>query len=112
MSWQEDFMKLQTKEAENIDDMAEVTGQTKDNDVGFVNSITGAGVLSREDGSLEGFSDYGLGFRFDPDHQALMIFAPHIHLFTSSIKQHQQLEDPVYFDGEYKEVLDLLKEKG
>lgn len=111
MSWQEDFIALQSKEASNIDDVADVTGIAKNDEIGFVHTKTGAGVIARDDGALEGYSDYGLGFRFDPDHQALLVFAPHIHLFTGSVKTHEQLQAPVYFDSEYKEVLELLEAK-
>lgn len=110
MGWKEDLYKLDLHEAEDLDDLASQSTEAKTNDVGFVNPNSGAGILGREDGSLEGYADYGLGFRFSRDSQSLMVFAPAVHIFSGSIQKHDKVIRNTYLKGEYEEVEALLKE--
>ena len=109
MSWKDELYKYDMTVAEDLDTLANRSTAAKTNDVGFVNPISGAGVMGKENGDLEGFADYGLGFRFSRKKQSLFVYAPHIHLFTKGITQHDNVNQRSYFRDEHKDVDELLK---
>lgn len=108
-TWQEAFQDYILKDQEDIDYLAETNTTAKVNDVGFINEDTGAGILAKDDGSIELSSDYGLGFKFDPKYKAMLVFAPNIHIFSDNIQTHKSITKGNYINGEYQEVLDILK---
>lgn len=110
MNWKEELLKLDLWEAEDLDTLADKSSEAKPDDIGFINSKSGAGILARENGLLEGFSDYGLGFRFSRDTQSLMVFAPSIHLFTTSVQKHDKIVRNTYLKDEYGDVDEILQE--
>ena len=110
MGWKEDLYKLDLHEAEDLDDLADQSSVAKTNDVGFVNPNSGAGILGRENGTLEGFADYGLGFRFSRDSQSLMVFAPSVHIFSHAVEKHDKVIRNTYLKDEYGEIDQILNE--
>lgn len=110
MSWKDDLYELDMHEAEDLDELAEQSTEAKDQDVGFVNPRSGAGILGRDNGTLEGFADYGLGFRFSRDSQSLMVFAPSIHLFSHSVEKHDKVIRNTYLKDEYGDIEAILQE--
>jgi hypothetical protein len=109
-TWMDGLNSLMFAEEKNIDDLAKENSRAKNNDVGVINSVSGAGILARENGMLEGFAHYNLGFRFDPSHMSLSLFAPRIQLFCNEFKVYDG-EDPGKFDPinkDYQEILDLI----
>ena len=110
MNWKQELLKLDLWEAEDLDDLANKASEAKPDDIGFVNPKSGAGILGRENGVLEGFSDHGLGFRFSRDSQSLMVFAPSIHLFTTSVERHDKVVRNTYLKDEYGDIDEILQE--
>jgi hypothetical protein len=110
MSWKDDLFSLNMLQSEDLDELAESSTEAKNDDIGMVNSVSGAGILARENGTLEGFADYGLGFRFSRDSQALMVFAPSIHLFTQDIQKHDKVVRNTYLRDEYGDIDAILSE--
>jgi hypothetical protein len=109
MSWKDQLYEIDIRESQDLDDLAEGSTEAKNNDVGFVNPNSGAGVLGRENGTLEGFADYGLGFRFNRDNQSLMVFAPNIHVFSTNIQKHDKVVKTTFLQGEYEDIEKLVR---
>lgn len=109
MSWKQKLTNLDLRVTEDIDFLTETATEAKENDVGVINSISGAGILARENGDLEGYADYGLGFRFSRKKQALMVFAPSVHVFTQNLQKHTDMKPNSYLKDELKDVHDLLQ---
>lgn len=110
MSWKDDLYSLDTEEPQDLDELFDTSTEAKNGDVGFVNPVSGAGILGRESGVLEGFADYGLGFRFSRDSQSLMVFAPSVHIFSTDIQKHDTVIKNTYLRDEYGEIEDMLLE--
>lgn len=110
MGWKEDLYDLDIIAAEDLDVIAETSTEAKNDDIGFVNSKSGAGILARENGTLEGFADYGLGFRFSRDSQSLMVFAPSVHIFSQDIQKHDKVVTTTYLRDEYSDIENILSE--
>jgi|GEM_PF-3311239 len=110
MSWKEDLYELDLYESLDLDVIADQSTEAKENDIGMINPISGAGILARENGTLEGFADYGLGFRFSRDSQSLLIFAPNIHVFSLHIEKHDKIIRNTYLKDEYGDIENLLNE--
>lgn len=108
VGWKDDLNELDLTEPQDLDDLAENSTEAKAEDVGFVNPKSGAGILGREDGVLEGFADYGLGFRFSRNSQSLMVFAPSVHIFSSSINKHDKIIRNTYLKDEYGDIEEIL----
>lgn len=110
MGWKDELYELDVTEAQDLDDLADQSTEAKNDDVGFVNPSSGAGILARENGQLEGFADYGLGFRFSRDSQSLLVFAPSVHIFSTHIEKHDTVVQNTYLRDEYGDINDLLQE--
>ncbi len=110
MGWKEDLYELDMREPQDLDDLADKAGEAKSNDIGFINPTSGAGIIARENGTLEGFADYGLGFRFSRDSQSLMVFAPSVHIFSSDIQKHDRIIRNTYLRDEYGDIEEILQE--
>lgn len=109
MGWKKELFQLDMHQSKDLDYAAETITEAKNDDVGIVNSKSGAGILARENGILEGFADYGLGFRFNRNTQSLMVFAPNIHVFSPSIQKHEKITKNSYFQDEYQDILQVLE---
>lgn len=110
MGWKDDLYLLDIRETEDLDVLSEVATEVKDKDIGMVNPISGAGILATETGNLEGFADYGLGFRFSRDTQSLSIFASSIHLFALEVERHDTVVRNTYLKDEYGDIDSILNE--
>lgn len=110
MSWKDDLYAYELNESQDLDELAETSTEAKNDDLGIVNPISGTGILARENGVLEGFADYGLGFRFSRDSQSLMVFAPSVHIFSSDIQKHDKVVKNTYLRDEYGDIESLLSE--
>jgi len=95
----------------NVDDIYTQETEAKNNDIGMINPHSGAGVLVRENGLLEAFADYGLGFRIDPETQSFSIFAPNLKLFYQKIEEIRYDQNMTFIKDEYKEALDAIDNK-
>jgi hypothetical protein len=109
MSWKDNLYMLDTRETEDLDTLSEVHTEVKNNDIGMVNPISGVGVLATEKGHLEGFADYGLGFRFSRDTQSLSVFASSIHLFALEVERHDTVVQNTYLKDEYGDIDSILQ---
>lgn len=110
MSWKDDLYQLDMTEPQDLDELSEQSTESKPEDVGFINPTSGAGILGRANGTLEGFADYGLGFRFSRDSQSLLVFAPSIHVFSSNIEKHDTVIRNTYLKDEYGDITEILQE--
>lgn len=110
MSWKDDLYDLDMRESEDLDVIANADTEAKTDDIGFINPTSGAGILARENGVLEGFSDYGLGFRFSSYSQSLSVFAPNIHLFTLGVQKHNTVVRNTFLKDEYGDIDHILQE--
>jgi hypothetical protein len=108
MSWKHKLLQMDTQVAEDLDTLMVQSTEAKNHDVGIINPTSGVGLLARENGRIEAFSDYGLGFRIDPVTQSFSIYAPTIRMFAEKVESHTEEKPVSYIKGEYKEVLDLL----
>ena len=108
--WKEELFEFDSRGKESLNQVHEKSYNTKPNDIGLINPLNGAGLLVRENKKIEAFSDYGLGFRIDPESQSFAIFAPTIKFFANEVKTYDHEESKTYLKEEYKDILDLLKE--
>lgn len=95
---------------EAIDDVLEHQRHSGSEDVGLINPNVGAGIMVRENGKIEAFSDYGLGFSFDPETQSLNVFAPNINIFHQNIEKANYNHHLTFFKNEYEEARKKLEE--
>lgn len=110
MSWKDDLYLLDTRETEDLDVLAETSTEVEKEDIGMVNPTSGAGIIATQGGNLEGFADYGLGFRFSRDTQSLAIFASSIHLFALEVERHDTVVPNTYLKDEYGDIDAILQE--
>lgn len=110
MDWRKELYELDMEPLRNIDDLANEQTLVKENEIGFVHPTTGVGVVTRNDGNLEGFADHSLGFQFDRETQSLSVFASQINLFTHQIYKHDGKEIKEFYQDEWKDVQELLKD--
>lgn len=110
-TWKEQLFAMDTQPLQSMNDVAEEAYSTKANDIGLVHPVTGAGLLIRENNKIEAYANFGLGFRLDPETQSFSVFAPKIKFFTNELKTYDYEENKSYFQGEYKDIIDLLEEK-
>lgn len=109
MGWKEDLYAHDLKESRDLDTAADVATELDSDDLGMINQTSGAGFRAGKDGALEGFADYGLGFRFSRDSQSLAVFASKIHLFALEVKTHKTLVKDTYLKDEYADIDTILK---
>lgn len=109
MSWKHKLLQDELTIPKGLDEEAEMKTLAKREDIGFVDPETGIGILARES-KLEGYADYGLGFVFDKEHQALNIFAPRVRMFTSDVQVHDEVKHDDFIKEEEKDVLRFLRE--
>lgn len=110
MSWKDDLYMLDTQESLDLDVLSEVSTEVENDDIGLVNPTSGAGILATNKGNLEGFADYGLGFRFSRDTQSLSVFASSIHLFALEVEKHDVVIRNTYLKDEYGDIDSILQE--
>jgi hypothetical protein len=108
-NWKDRLFEMDALPNEEIDDMLVKSSEAKNHDVGLINPHNGAGLLIREDQSIEAFSDYGLGFRIDPVTQSVSIFAPTIKFFCNKKEEFNWNDEFTYLRNEYKDVIDILE---
>jgi len=99
---------MMTGDDQNIDEMAEQSSHAKTNDVGIINDTSGAGILARDNGVLEGFSYYNLGFRLDPATMTIGFFAPKIRMFTNDFQVVSGDQEFNPINDEYAEILNMI----
>jgi len=107
-SWLQKLNALQTKKDQNLDIVAQKKTQASTDDVGLINPVSGAGIMARESGRLEGYADYGLGFRFDPESKTFSVFASRIRFFTSDFKVVDESQATERIDSDFAEILELI----
>jgi hypothetical protein len=109
-SWLDQLNTIMFSDEENLDDLVKKSTQAKTHDVGLINSASGAGILARDTGVLEGYAYYHLGFRMDPNKMMFSLFAPNIQFVTNNFQVVDASEvgeyDPVSED--YQAVLDMI----
>jgi hypothetical protein len=107
--WKDRLFEMDSLPNDEIDEMLIKSSEAKKNDVGIINPNNGAGMLIREDQTIEAFADYGLGFRIDPVTQSFSIFAPTIKFFCNKKEEFNWNEHFTYLRDEYKDVIDILE---
>ncbi|CDQ41804.1 hypothetical protein [Virgibacillus salexigens] len=111
-SWKEKLLNMDMELENNVDNLFIQSTEAKGKDIGLINPTSGTGVLAREDGRVEAFADYGLGFRMDPKTQSFSIFAPNLKMFYQKKEEISYNQKLNFIQGEYKTVLDKLTEDG
>lgn len=109
MSWKDKLFDLDSRNIDDIDDLYKQSTEVKNHDIGLVNQKSGAGIIARENGRIEAFSDFGLGFRIDPETQSLSVFAPNIKLFTSKKQEFSYEQGMTFLKNEYKDAMDVYQ---
>ncbi|QHW35652.1 hypothetical protein GZH47_32660 (plasmid) [Paenibacillus rhizovicinus] len=107
-SWMDTLNSIMFPQETNLNTLAEESTMASSEDVGFVNPLSGAGLLARSSGVLEGFSDYGLGFRMDPESKTFSIYAARVNLFCSQFKVFSGDHEFTIIDTEQEEILGLI----
>jgi hypothetical protein len=107
-NWVSKLDNLMARQEKNIDEMVEESIIPKSDDIGMINPKSGAGIMAKENGVLEGFSYYNLGFRFDPRNMSLTLVAPNIKLFCNNFQVYDNLADFDPIKAEYQEVLKMI----
>jgi|SRR5579875_841912 len=109
-NWTDTLNELMFPDDENMDEALASSTQAQNHDIGMINTKSGAGILARETGVLEGFSYYNLGFRFDPKTMTASFFAPTIQMFCQDYiimdGSTSQAYDPINQD--YQDILKLI----
>lgn len=108
--WMQVIQDMAFNEDQNLDEMTRDSTKAKDHDIGFVNAKSGAGILARDSGVLEGYADHNLGFRFDPKTKTLMLIAPTIKMFCQDFNVYKPEDAPKFerLTKEHEEILGLL----
>ena len=86
MKWYKKIESLKHYKGENIDDMMEQMEYAKKDEVGLIHEKNGSGMMVRDDGSVQCFSDYGLGFEIDKKRKTISFYASEIKLFCEEMK--------------------------
>jgi hypothetical protein len=108
-TWMETLNELLlNQDDKNLNQVAEDHTKASSDDVGFVNPVSGAGMLARSNGRLEGFADYGLGFRVDPSNKTFSIYGSRIHLFCSDFQVFAGEREFQVMDPEQEEILGMI----
>ena len=107
-SWLKTLNDMHFKNDQNLDEAVQEKTQATTNDVGLINPVSGAGVMARENGKLEGYADYGLGFRFDPASKTYSVFASKIRFFCSDFKVLDESQASERIDEDFAEILELI----
>lgn len=108
-NWMEQLNELMFSDEQNLDDLLKQSTQAKTHDIGLINSVSGAGILARDTGVVEGFAYYHLGFRMDPSKMMFSVYAPNIQFVCNNFQVVNASEagfDPVSED--YKAILDMI----
>ena len=109
--WKDYLYEFDQNVDSNINDLDTERTEAKVNDIGIINQSNGVGILARDNGRLEGYADYGLGFRMDPETQSLSIFAPNLRIFSNSVETHDFNKQVTFIKNEYKDALQIIKQK-
>ncbi len=109
-NWRDEFESFILQDRQNIDYLADTETQAKQKDIGLINEDNGAGLLIREDSSIECSSDFGLGFKLDPKYKAMLLFAPNLHIFSDNIQTHKALNTIEYINGDYEKALEIVQQ--
>jgi len=109
--WKDKLIDIDMGVEHNIDDVYEMSKETKMEDVGMVNPNNGAGMLVRDSGKIEAFSDYALGFVMDPETQSFSIYAPNLKMFFNKKEEIKFNQDMSILKNEYDDVLKIIKER-
>lgn len=107
--WKDKLLQMDMEIERNLDDVQIQHTEAKAKDIGLVNPASGAGMLIRDNGRIEAFADYGLGFRFDPDTQSLSVFAPNLKLFYNHKSELKHEDKMTFLKDEYKDALDIIQ---
>ncbi|GAK42059.1 hypothetical protein TCA2_4551 [Paenibacillus sp. TCA20] len=107
-NWMIKLEELMMSSDQNIDEMVEQSSHAKNADVGIINDTSGAGILARDSGVLEGFSYYNLGFRLDPSTMTFGLYAPKIRMFTDDFKVVSGAQEFNPINDEYEEILNMI----
>jgi hypothetical protein len=110
MTWKDDLNEYNLSDDSNLDDAALADQAPGNKDIGLINQANGAGFLIRKDQTMQGFSDYGLGFSFDPRTKSLSVYAQTINLYTQKINK-SSTQNLTFFQGDYKDVMDMVEQK-
>lgn len=110
MGWKEELYSYELNESQDLDELADSSTEMQNNDLGIINPVSGAGIVTRENGNVEAFADYGLGFRFSRDAQSLMVFAPSVHIFSTDIQKHDQVAMNTFLRDEYNDIDSILSQ--
>lgn len=105
MDWRERFMEEIYQNEEDIDMLLAEDKNIEPEEAAMINTTSGAGIVARNDGSLQGFADYGLGFRFDKETQTLMVVAPNIHIISKNFQKHETIETKDFKEGNFLEIM-------
>jgi hypothetical protein len=110
MQWIQILNDIEMKEDQNLDDLMLRSKINPGDDVGLIHAKTGAGILARDNGRLEGFADTGLGFRMDPQTHSFSLFAPTISFFCFDFKVYDKdnKETLNRINNEFADVLQLI----
>lgn len=106
-NWKESLFNEIYKTYTRMDTAHEESYSTKEKEIGLIHPLLGTGMLLRNNGAIEAFADYNLGFKIDPDNNTLSIYAPTIALHTNEIV-HSNYENKTYFSKEVKEILEYV----
>lgn len=107
--WMQKLDDMMTASDSNIDEMVKESTTAKNEDIGMINDKSGAGILARDNGVIEGFSYYNLGFRMDPKNMTLSFYAPTIQLFTGNF---QVIDGDKEFNRITEDYAEILKKIG
>jgi hypothetical protein len=110
--WKDRLFEMDMKESSDMNEIHKREYETQNNDVGVINPINGSGILVRDNKRIDAFSDFGLGFRIDPETQSFSIFAPTIKFFCHTQKTFDYEKTESYLKGEYKDALDTIQNRG
>lgn len=110
-TWKIRIEKLINPEYKNLDDLLNKKESAHGHITGFVHEQSGSGIIADQNGNLEGFADYGIGFRLDRENQTLSLFAPHIQLIANTIKTfNDDQKADSFIKNEHQDILRLLEE--
>ena len=111
MKWVHKIDKLKFDVGKNIDEMMKQKEYIKRDEVGIIHSKNGAGLVVKDDGSIQCFSDYGLGFEINKKTKSIHLYASKMKIFCDEWKIIDDSNGIEASDEVWREIEEVRKEE-
>ncbi len=105
MRWYQKIERLKRHRGQNVDETMDQTELIKRNEVGIIHPVNQAGIVIRDNGTIQCFSDFGLGFQIDQKQKTMSLYGAKIMLFCEEFKVMEKWQAEPDDEDEWNEIL-------